>query len=119
MTIRGAFFTYFVAALQEVNANLGREIEGARRSGQLPPSFIATLSGSHRFILSCLTEVLNQQPEEIQRFLLKASILDRLNGDLCSAVTGRLDDRVLQERLFNSNLFLTPWTTRDSDIAII
>lgn len=73
-----------------------------------PSSFIATLSGSHRFILSYLTEVLNRQPEEVQRFLLQTSILDRLNGDLCSAVTGRSDGRVLLERLFSANLFLIP-----------
>jgi LuxR family maltose regulon positive regulatory protein len=71
--------------------------------------FIATLSGSHRFILSYLTEeVLNQQPAEIRRFLLQTSILDKLNGDLCSAVTGRSDGRALLERLFNANLFLIP-----------
>jgi len=74
-----------------------------------PSRFIATLSGSHRFILSYLTEeVLSQQPEEIQRFLLQTSILDKLNGDLCNAVTGRSDGRVLLERLFKANLFLMP-----------
>jgi LuxR family maltose regulon positive regulatory protein len=74
-----------------------------------PSNFIATLSGSHRFILSYLTEeVLGQQPEEIQRFLLQTSILDKLNGDLCNAVTGRSDGRALLERLFKANLFLTP-----------
>jgi LuxR family maltose regulon positive regulatory protein len=74
-----------------------------------PSSFIASLSGSHRFILSYLTEqVLSQQPEEIQRFLLQTSILDKLNGDLCNAVTGRSDGRALLERLFNANLFLIP-----------
>jgi LuxR family maltose regulon positive regulatory protein len=74
-----------------------------------PSSFIATLSGSHRYILSYLTEeVLSQQPEEIQRFLLQTSILDKLNGDLCNAVTERSDGRVLLERLFNANLFLIP-----------
>jgi LuxR family maltose regulon positive regulatory protein len=74
-----------------------------------PSSFIATLSGSHRFILSYLTEeVLNRQPEEVQRFLLQTSMLDKLNGDLCNAVTGRSDGRVLLERLFNANLFLIP-----------
>jgi LuxR family maltose regulon positive regulatory protein len=76
----------------------------ARRS-----SFIATLSGSHRFILNYLTEeVLSQQPEEIQQFLLQTSILDKLNGDLCNAVTGRSDGRALLERLLNANLFLIP-----------
>ncbi|MEJ2737415.1 MAG: helix-turn-helix transcriptional regulator, partial [Anaerolineae bacterium] len=74
-----------------------------------PSSFIATLSGSHRFILSYLTEeVLNRQPEEVQRFLLQTSILDELNGDLCNAVTGRSDGRTLLERLFSANLFLIP-----------
>ena len=74
-----------------------------------PSSFIATLSGSHRFILSYLAEqVLDRQPEEIQRFLLQTSILDRLNGDLCDAITGRKDGRVLLERLFDDNLFLIP-----------
>ncbi len=77
---------------------------------QITPSrFIATLSGSHRFILSYLTEqVLGRQPEEIQRFLLQTSILDKLNGDLCNAVTGRSDSHALLERLFNANLFLIP-----------
>jgi LuxR family maltose regulon positive regulatory protein len=72
-------------------------------------SFVATLSGSHRFILSYLTEeVLSQQPEEIRQFLLQTSILDRLNGDLCNAVTGRVDGQVMLERLLNANLFLIP-----------
>jgi LuxR family maltose regulon positive regulatory protein len=74
-----------------------------------PSSFIATLSGSHRFILSYLTEeVLNRQPEEVQRLLLQTSILDELNGDLCNAVTGRSDGRIVLEQLFNANLFLIP-----------
>ncbi len=70
-------------------------------------NFIAALSGSHRFILNYLTEeVLNRQPEEIRRFLLQTSILDRLNGDLCNLVAGRTDGRAMLERLFSANLFL-------------
>lgn len=71
--------------------------------------FIASLSGSHRFILDYLTEqVLSQQAEEIQEFLLQTSILDKLSGELCNAVTGRRDSHVLLEGLFNANLFLIP-----------
>ncbi len=71
--------------------------------------FIATLSGSHRFILSYLTEqVLSRQPEDIQQFLLQTAILDKLTGDLCDAVTGRSDGRTLLRQLFNANLFLVP-----------
>jgi LuxR family maltose regulon positive regulatory protein len=74
-----------------------------------PSSFIATLSGSHRFILSYLTEeVLNRQPDDIQRFLLQTSILDKLTGDLCDAVTGRSDSHGLLEQLYHTNLFLVP-----------
>jgi LuxR family transcriptional regulator, maltose regulon positive regulatory protein len=72
-------------------------------------SYIATLSGTHRHILSYLTEeVLSRQPADIQSFLLQTSILDRLNGDLCNAVTGRADSRALLERLYTDNLFLLP-----------
>ena len=74
-----------------------------------PATFIAALSGSHRHILSYLTEeVLNQQPAEIQSFLLQTSILDKLNGDLCDAITGNKNGRILLEKLYNDNLFLIP-----------
>lgn len=74
-----------------------------------PSGFIAALSGSHRYILSYLTEqVLSRQPDEIQHFLLQTSILDRLSGDLCNAVTGRADGHSLLERLLKANLFLIP-----------
>lgn len=69
--------------------------------------FITTLSGSHRFILNYLTEqVLNQQPEDVQTFLLQTAILDKLNGDLCDAVTGRPGSQIVLERLYRANLFL-------------
>jgi len=50
-------------------------------------SFIKSFTGSHRFVLDyLLEEVLERQPESIQRFLLRTSILDRLCGPLCDAV---------------------------------
>jgi LuxR family maltose regulon positive regulatory protein len=54
----GRFFTYFIAALQKVNATLGREIEGILRAGQLPPGEVIsatlindTLVAAGRFLL--------------------------------------------------------------------
>ena len=74
-----------------------------------PTRFISGLTGSHRFILGYLTEqVLDRQPAEIRQFLLQTSILDRLSGDLCDAITGRLDSHHLLEQLHQSNLFLIP-----------
>jgi LuxR family maltose regulon positive regulatory protein len=49
--------------------------------------FIQSFTGSHRFVLDYLVEeVLGQQFESVQTFMLQTAILDRLNGSLCDAV---------------------------------
>ena len=74
-----------------------------------PSDFIQSLSGSHRFILSYLTEeVLKVQPAPVQDFLLQTAILSRLTGDLCDAVTGEPGSTALLEDLLAANLFLIP-----------
>ena len=51
--------------------------------------FVKNFSGSNRYILDYLVEeVLSHQPQEIQDFLLRTSILESLCGSLCDAVTG-------------------------------
>ena len=53
-------------------------------------SLIKSFTGSHRFVLDYLVEeVLQQQSESVQTFLLRTSILDRLCGPLCDAVLRR------------------------------
>lgn len=70
-------------------------------------AFVATFSGSHRYVLDYLTEeVLDRQPEDIRRFLIETSLLTRLSGDLCEAVTGRGDSQVVLEEIDRSNLFM-------------
>jgi LuxR family transcriptional regulator, maltose regulon positive regulatory protein len=72
-------------------------------------TFIASFSGSHRAIVDYLTdEVLDQLPESALRFMLETSILDRLTGPCCDAVTGRDDSQALLERLERANAFLIP-----------
>jgi LuxR family transcriptional regulator, maltose regulon positive regulatory protein len=101
-----------VTALEERTEGwvVGLQLAGLSMRGRPDPSsFIATLSGSHRYILSYLAEeVLSRQPEEIQAFLLQSAILDSLTGELCDAVTGRSGSAELLERLYNANLFLIP-----------
>lgn len=73
------------------------------------PEFIESFSGSHRLILEYLAEeVLNQQPEGRVEFLLKTSILNRLNGSLCDALTGGSDGQEILEDLVSTNLFINP-----------
>ena len=70
-------------------------------------AFVTTFSGSHRYVLDYLTEeVLDRQPEDIRRFLIETSLLTRLSGDLCEAVTGRGDSQTVLEELDRSNLFV-------------
>lgn len=72
-------------------------------------AFIESFTGSHRFILDYLIEeVLSQQPEAVRQFLLHSSVLQRLNGALCSAVTGAADGQGMLEHLERNNLFLIP-----------
>ncbi len=74
-------------------------------------SFIKSFTGSHHFVLDYLVEeVLQQQPESIQTFLLRTSILDRLCGPLCDAVlldTSASGQDTL-EALERANLFIVP-----------
>jgi len=71
--------------------------------------FIQSFTGSHRFVLDYLVEeVLRRQPEHIRSFLLQTSILERLSGPLCDAVTGQKDGRGTLETLERDNLFIVP-----------
>jgi LuxR family maltose regulon positive regulatory protein len=71
--------------------------------------FVRDFKGSNRHVLDYLAEeVLNRRPPGTQDFLLKTSILDRLNGSLCDAVTGQRVSRELLERLDKANLFILP-----------
>jgi LuxR family maltose regulon positive regulatory protein len=71
--------------------------------------FIKSFTGSHRFVLDYLVEeVLQQQTERIRSFLLQTSILERLSGPLCDAVTEQKEGRGLLETLERGNLFTIP-----------
>ena len=71
--------------------------------------FIRAFAGDHRYIMDYLVEeVLQRQPEPIRRFLLQTSILDRLSGPLCDAVTGQEEGNARLEALERGNFFVVP-----------
>jgi LuxR family maltose regulon positive regulatory protein len=71
--------------------------------------FIAGFAGDDRYIVDYLvTEVLQRQPEAVRGFLLETSILDRLTGPLCDAVTGQDHGKATLEALERANLFVVP-----------
>jgi LuxR family maltose regulon positive regulatory protein len=73
----------------------------------------AQLSRAQSYLLDYLIdEVLNHQPEQIQWFLLRASILERICAPLCEAVLGKKTDPEWDYQRFlvhieKQNLFLT------------
>ena len=74
---------------------------------------IASFDGEHAYIADYLTEeVLRAQPEKIQRFMLQTSVLRRMSGPLCEAVTGMQDSQTTLQRLADSNLFVKPLDDR-------
>lgn len=75
-------------------------------------AFIDSLQGSQRYILDYLVEeVLERQPQALQSFLFRTSILDRMCGSLCASVVGNellIDGTEALEQLERCNLFVVP-----------
>ncbi len=71
--------------------------------------FIDGFAGDDRYVVDYLVEeVLDRQPENVRRFLLETSMVDRLTGPLCDAVTGQPGGKAMLESLERQNLFVVP-----------
>jgi LuxR family maltose regulon positive regulatory protein len=89
----------WVAGLQMASLTLKKKVDAS--------AYIQDFAGSHDYIADYLTdEVISQQPGHIHDFLLKTSILDRLSGSLCDAVTGQQDSQQILKQLKGANLFV-------------
>ena len=65
----------------------GLQMAALSIKGRDAAAFVRAFGGSHRFILDYLVEeVLDRQSDDVQSFLLKTAILDRMTGSLCDAV---------------------------------
>jgi len=69
--------------------------------------FVRSFGGDQSAIADYLAEdVFSHQTPLLQDFLLRTSILDSLNPDICNALTGRSDAAALLEQIEKANLFL-------------
>jgi LuxR family maltose regulon positive regulatory protein len=95
----------WIAALQLAALSLqGREDASA---------FIAGFAGDDRYVVDYLAEeVLARQAVGVRDFLLQTSILERLAGPLCDAVTGLEGSKATLVALERANLFLVPLDDR-------
>jgi len=82
-------------ALQRITTPVEEELARLPRSN---PSF------QEYFV----AEVLDLQPEPVQRFLLRTSVLNRLTGSLCDMVAEQQNSRDMLAALERANLFLEP-----------
>ena len=90
----------WVAGLQLSTLSLGWQ--------ENPEDYLHKLGSSSNIEDYLAEDVLTRQPHEIQEFLLQTSILNRLSGPLCKAVTGREDAYEVLDYLVRANLFLSP-----------
>ncbi len=81
----------------------------AVREHESPAAAATQFRGSERLVADYLRdEVLQALPAETLEFLLATSILDRLSGSACDAVTGSTGSAERLEQLARSNLFVVP-----------
>jgi len=71
--------------------------------------FIQSFTGSHVFVAEYLMdEVLGNLSNDITRFLLQTSILERMNADVCRAISEQKESQAILKNLYQANLFVIP-----------
>jgi LuxR family transcriptional regulator, maltose regulon positive regulatory protein len=101
----------------------GLQMAALSLRGQDPEIFFQSFTGDDRYIADYLIEeVLGRQPEQVRDFLLRTSILERMNASICEAILGERGEGIGEytlipypltpsstlEYLDKSNLFLIP-----------
>jgi LuxR family maltose regulon positive regulatory protein len=80
-----------------------------------PERFAAEFGGSERTVAEyLLAEVLERQPEEARRLLLRTSILQRVNGELADLLTGTSGGERVLQRLEEAGAFVISLDARRS-----
>ena len=103
-----------IAALEDRTEGwvVGLQMAALSLQGKAPArkhDLVSAFAGNDRYVADYLMdEVLQGQPSHIQAFLMQTSILERLCGPLCDAVTGRNDSQEILRCLEQTNLFTIP-----------
>src|SRR5262249_47792857 len=79
----------------------------AIRAGRTPDQLVDDFAGDERAVAVYLAdEVLSTLPPEKQRFLLRTSIVDSVNGELANVLAGGTDSERMLHQLVNENAFI-------------
>lgn len=80
-----------------------------------PERFATAFAGSERTVAEyLLAEVLDRQPEDVRRLLLRTSVLERVSGPLADLVTGGAGGQRMLQQLEESNAFVVSLDSRRS-----
>jgi LuxR family transcriptional regulator, maltose regulon positive regulatory protein len=72
-----------------------------------PQAFLAAFSGSDRAVSEyLLAEMLDRQPEQTRRFLLRTSLVDRISGPLADLLVNGTGSREIFQDLEDANAFV-------------
>ena len=97
----------WIAGIQLVTLALRGHADAAR--------VLQTTGQTRRFLLDYVREeILMQQTSEMQRFLLRTSVLERLSGPLCESVTGESGAQRKLATLLQDNLFVSALDDSDT-----
>ena len=89
----------WVAGLRLAALSLGRHRD--------PEQFAAEFSGTERTIADyLLAEVLERQPQDVRRLLLRTSVLERVSGPLADVLTGQSGGMRILHELEEANAFV-------------
>lgn len=98
--------TGWAAGLRLVAMRL--QADASRQDATHLASTLTTLLSNHRPLFDYLTvEIFDHLPAARQQFLVQTALLDRLCGDLCTAVTGNPQSPQLLAALAQEQLFVT------------
>jgi LuxR family maltose regulon positive regulatory protein len=79
----------------------------ALRGHSAPAEFVAAFSGSNRTVAEyLLAEMLDRQPEQVRRLLLRTSIVERFNGPLADLLSGEVGTQETFQALEDANAFV-------------
>lgn len=82
------------------------------RRAEDPEGFVARFAGDDSLVAEYLTEeVLRHEDEDTRRFLLRTSVLDELDPDLCASVSGQSRTAAMIDDLERRGLFVVPAST--------
>ncbi len=80
-----------------------------------PARFAAEFSGTERTVTEyLLAEVLERQPPDVRRLMLRTSVLERVNGQLADLLTGAIGGERTLQALESANVFIVSLDTARS-----